>query len=161
MEQILSIPDLRPSDESRRGRFYQEWAEPQGWADVAMVPLERSATSSAYLNVARHESSGMVDDEMRLRLALIVPHMRRAMSICKTIESKEAETATFADIFDGLNTGLFVVDANCGIVHANTAGKDILGTGDFLRSFGGRLAAGNASADHPYPDASAGNGKPG
>ena len=132
IEQILSIPDLLPYDEFRRGRFYREWAEPQGWTDVAMIALERSATSSAYLNVARHEGSGMVDDEMRLRLSLIVPHMRRAMSISKTIDSKEAETATFADIFDGLNSGLFIVDANCGIVHANTAGKDILSTGDWV-----------------------------
>ena len=156
IEQIISVPDLVPYDEFRRGRFYQEWAEPQGWVDVAMVALERSATSCAYLNVARHQASGMVDDEMRLRMALIVPHMRRAMSICKTIESKEAETATFADIFDGLNTGLFVVDANCGIVHANTAGKDILRTGDFLRSIGGRLAAGDASVDQRLREAVAG-----
>src|SRR5260221_8846318 len=157
MEQILSIPDLRPSDESRRGRFYQEWAEPQGWADVAMVALERSATSCAYLNVARHQCSGMVDDEMRRRLALVVPHMRRAMSISKTIESKEAETATFADIFDGLNAGVFILDANCGIVHANTAGKDILSTGDFLRSTGGRLVAGDTQADQTLREAVAGN----
>jgi DNA-binding CsgD family transcriptional regulator len=156
IEQIISVPDLVPYDEFRRGRFYQEWAEPQGWVDVAMVALERSATSCAYLNVARHEGSGMVDDEMRLRLALVVPHMRRAMSICKTIESKEAETATFADIFDGLNTGLIVVDGNCGIVHANTAGKDILSTGDFLRSIGGRLAAGDAIVDQTLREAVAG-----
>ena len=156
IEQILSIPDLGPYDDFRRGRFYQEWAEPQGWADVAMVTLERSANSCAYLNVVRHEASGMVDDEMRLRLALVVPHMRRALSICRTIESKEAETATFADIFDGLNTGLFVVDANCGIVHANTAGKDILSTGDFLRSIGGRLAAGDAIIDQTLREAVAG-----
>jgi DNA-binding CsgD family transcriptional regulator len=156
IEQILSIPDLGPYDDFRRGRFYQEWAEPQGWADVAMVTLERSANSCAYLNVARHERSGMVDDEMRLRLALVVPHMRRALSICRTIESKEAETATFADIFDGLNTGLFVVDANCGIVHANTAGKDILNSGDFLRSIGGRLTAGDAMIDQTLREAVAG-----
>jgi DNA-binding CsgD family transcriptional regulator len=156
IEQIISIPDLVPYDDFRRGRFYQEWAEPQGWVDVAMVTLERSATSCAYLNVARHEGSGMVDDEMRLRLALVVPHMRRAMSICKTITAKEAETATFADIFDGLNTGLFVVDANCGIVHANTAGKDILSSGDFLRSIGGRLAAGDADIDQTLRETVAG-----
>jgi len=58
--------------------------------------------------------AAMVDDEMRLHLGLIVPHMRRAMSISKTIESKEAETATFANIFDGLNAGMIIVDANCG-----------------------------------------------
>src|SRR3982750_652380 len=31
VEQILSVPDIMPYDDFRRGRFYQEWAEPQGW----------------------------------------------------------------------------------------------------------------------------------
>jgi DNA-binding CsgD family transcriptional regulator len=156
VEQILTVPDLVPYDEFRRGRFYQEWAEPQGWVDAAMVALTRTASCCAYLSIARHEASGMVDTEMRRRMGLIVPHMRRAISIYRTIESKEAETATFADIFDGMNAGVILIDANCGIVHANTAGKDILSSGDLLRSIGGRLAAGDASVDQTLRETVAG-----
>jgi len=156
LEQILTVPDLVPYDDFRRGRFYQEWAGPQGWVDAAMVTLTRTAACCAYLSVARRECSGMVDAEMRRRLSLIVPHMRRAMSIHRTIESKEAETATFANIFDGMNAGVFVVDANCGIVHTNAAGKDILSTGDLLRLVGGRLAAGDAQADQTLRETVAG-----
>src|SRR6266545_1918620 len=36
IEQILTVPDLVPYDDFRRGRFYQEWAGPQGWVDAAM-----------------------------------------------------------------------------------------------------------------------------
>jgi DNA-binding CsgD family transcriptional regulator/PAS domain-containing protein len=156
VEQILTVPDLVPYDEFRRGRFYQEWAEPQGWADAAMVALTRTASCCAYLSIARHETSGMVDTEMRRRLGLIVPHMRRAVSIHRTIESKEAETATFADIFDGMNAGVILIDANCGIVHANAAGRDILSNGDLLRSVGGRLAAGDSNADQTLRETVAG-----
>jgi DNA-binding CsgD family transcriptional regulator len=156
IEQILTVPDLVPYDDFRRGRFYQEWAEPQGWVDAAMVALCRSPTCCAYLSVARHEVSGMVDIEMRQRMALIVPHMRRAISIHRRIEAKEAETATFAGIFDGLNSGVIVVDANCGLVHANTAAKDILSTGDLLRLVGGRLAVGDANVDQTLRETVAG-----
>src|SRR5262249_34833667 len=45
--EIVSIPDLVPYDEFRRGRFYREWAEPQGWVDVAVAVLDRSASGSA------------------------------------------------------------------------------------------------------------------
>src|SRR6185503_16239506 len=31
VEQVVSIAELVPYDEFRRGRFYQEWAQPQGW----------------------------------------------------------------------------------------------------------------------------------
>lgn len=156
VEQILTVPDLVPYDEFRRGRFYQEWAEPQGWVDAAMVALTRTSSCCAYLSIARHEASGMVDTEMLRRMGLIVPHMRRAISIYRTIESKEAETATFADIFDGMNAGVIVIDANCGIVHANAAGKDILSSGDLLRSVGGRLAAGDANVDQTLRETVAG-----
>ncbi len=147
VEQILSVTDLMPYDDFRRGRFYQEWAEPQGWADAAMIALVRSPVCCAYLSIARHEASGLVDSEMRRRLSLIVPHMRRAVSIYRTIETKDAQTATFADIFDGMNAGVILIDANCGIVHANAAGRNILSSGDLLRSVGGRLAAGDANVD--------------
>ena len=39
--QIVSIPDLVSYDEYRQGRFYQEWLRPQGWADAAIVMLEK------------------------------------------------------------------------------------------------------------------------
>src|SRR5690348_16157257 len=41
--QIVSIPDVLPYDEFRRSRFYREWAQPQGWIDVAVAVIEKSA----------------------------------------------------------------------------------------------------------------------
>src|ERR1041384_3675358 len=49
LAEIVSIPDLMPYDEFRRGRFYREWAEPQGWVDVAVAVLDKSASGSADL----------------------------------------------------------------------------------------------------------------
>jgi DNA-binding CsgD family transcriptional regulator len=147
IEEIVSIPDLVPYDEFRQGRFYREWARPQGWVDAASAVLEKSASGCAYLSVARNEASGMVDGEMRRRMALVVPHVRRAVLIGRAIDLKQSEAATFADILDGLSAGLFLIDSNGRIVHANAAGHDILATGDFLRSTGGRLVAGDAQVD--------------
>ena len=158
--QVVSIPDLVSYDEFCRGAFYLDWARPQGWVDATFVALERSEFSCAYLGVARDEARGMVDDEMRRRMALVMPHVRRAVLIGKTIDFKRAEAATFADILAGLNTGLLLVSANGELVHTNPAGKDILNTGDFLRLAGGRLSAGDAHVDQILRDtlAAAGNG---
>src|SRR5262249_35985647 len=134
IEQIVSIPDLVPYEEFRRGRFYREWAEPQGWVDVAVTVLDRSAGGCAYLSMSRDRETGMVDATMRERLALVVPHVRRAVLVGKAIEFKQAETATFMDVLDGLSVGLFLIDANGRIVHANAAGSEMLGAGDPLRS---------------------------
>jgi DNA-binding CsgD family transcriptional regulator len=57
-------------------------------------------------------------------------------------------------------SGMFLVDANARMVHANTAGHAILTAGDFLRLAGGRLAAGDPEIDHAFRDVliAAGNG---
>jgi DNA-binding CsgD family transcriptional regulator len=141
VQQVVSIPELVPFDDYRQGRFYQEWAHPQGWGDVASAVLDKSAQATTFLNVVRSETSGMVDQEMRRRMALVAPHARRAVLIGKAIERKADETATFIDILDGLSAGVLLVAVDGRIIHANAAGRGILRADDVLRSIGGRLAA--------------------
>ena len=147
VEQVVSAADLVPYEEFRRGRFYREWARPHGWVDVANVVIEKSTTSCTFLSIARDEASGMVDDEMRRRLALIIPHVRRAWLVGKTIDLGQAEAACFSDILDGLSAGLILVDGIGHVVHTNAAGNAILATADFLRTIHGRLIAGDAATN--------------
>jgi DNA-binding CsgD family transcriptional regulator len=145
--QVVSVPDLLPYDEFCQGRFYQEWARPQGWVDAAVAMLEKTADGCAFLSMARDEAGGMVDDEMRRRMRLIVPHVRRAVLIGRTIDFKQAEAETFAEVLDDLSFGLFLVDARGLLVYVNAAGNEMLAAGDLLRSTCGRLVAGDAHVD--------------
>jgi DNA-binding CsgD family transcriptional regulator len=145
VERVVSTADLVPDEEFRRGRFYREWARPHGWVDVASAVIEKSTTSCTFLSVARHKASGLVDDEMRRRMALVIPHVRRGLLIGKTLNLKQAEAACFSDILDGLSAGMVLVDVHGRIVHANAAGNAILDAADFLRAAGGRLVASDAS----------------
>jgi len=145
VERVVSAADLVPSEEFRRGRFYREWARPHGWVDVASAVIEKSRTSCTFLSVVRHEASGLVDDEMRRRIALVIPHVRRGLLIGKTLNQRQAEAVCLSDILDGLSAGMILVDACGRIVHCNTAGNAILEAADFLRRAGGRLVAGDAA----------------
>jgi DNA-binding CsgD family transcriptional regulator len=138
--QVVSIPDLLHYDEYRQGPFYQEWLRPQGCVDVANVVLEKSSSNCAVLLTVLPGAS-MLDNEMRRRIAQIVPHVRRALFINKTIDSRQSEAATFAATLDGLSAGIFLVDADCRLVHANTAGHDMLRADDCMGSIGGQLVA--------------------
>ncbi len=147
--QVVTIPDLVSYDEYRRGPFYQEWLQPQGWLDTASVVLEHSGASPAIILVAiPNKAKGMVDDEMRRRIALIAPHARRAVLIGKSMDRKRTEAEAFAESLDGLSAGMFLVDAKGWIVHVNAAGRDMLYEGDLLRSIGGRLVTRNSHIDH-------------
>jgi DNA-binding CsgD family transcriptional regulator len=97
--------------------------------------------------VFRSERDGIVDDETRHRMRLIVPHIRRAVLIGRMFDLKAAEAATFADTLDGLSVGMCLVDAGGRIVHANAAGYAIISAGDILRSVSGRLVARDAEVD--------------
>jgi DNA-binding CsgD family transcriptional regulator len=153
IEQIVSIPDLVPYEEFRAGRFYREWAQPQGWIDAANAVLEKTATSCAYLTVLRSEASGMVDVEMRRRMGLIVPHVGRAVRTGKVIDLRHAEAATFADILDGLSPAIFLVDVEGHIVHGNAASRSMLDSGDLVRAVHNRLTATDAQIEQALSDA--------
>jgi PAS domain-containing protein len=104
-------------------RFYKEWARRQGIVDFVSAVLDKSVTSAALFGVFRYERDGIVDDEARRRMRLIVPHIRRAVLV------------------DGLNAGMFLVDAAGRIVHTNPTGQAIIGASDFLSAVDGRLVA--------------------
>jgi DNA-binding CsgD family transcriptional regulator len=83
---------------------------------------------------------------MRRRMALVVPHVRRAVLIGNVIDLRMAEAASFADTLDGLSASMFLVDDNARIVHANISGHLMFSRGSVLRSSGGRLLANEAEA---------------
>ncbi len=144
--------DVMSYDEFRRSRFYREWVKPQQLVDCINVVLDKSATSIAIFGVFRHARQGVVDDESRRRMRLIVPHIRRAVLIGRVVDLQTAEAATFADTLDGIAAGMFLVDESGRIVHANAAGRALLAAGEILRAAGDRLAAVNPEADQSLLD---------
>src|SRR5262249_38788254 len=119
----------------------REWGAPQGYIDFAQVTLEKTATALAAFHVIRHERNGRADEELRRRVRLLVPHFRRAILIGKVIDLHKVEAGAFADTLDGLTAGMFIVDGDGRIVHANARGRVILAEEDVLTRLGGRLSA--------------------
>jgi len=126
IEQIVSIPELVPYDEFCRGRFFREWMEPQGWVDAANCVLEKSALSCSFLTIIRSEEQGAVDDEMRRRMALVVPHVRRAHLIGRMLEIERVRAAALTCVLDGLSAGMFLIAVDGTLMHANSAGHAML-----------------------------------
>src|SRR5215468_5440676 len=134
VEKPVAVADIMSYAEFLETRAYQEWGRPQGLVDVLNVALEKTATSAAMYCVFRHERDGQVDDEMRRRMRLIVPHLRRAVLIGRVIEFKTAEADGLADTADGISASMFLVDASARIVHANASGHAMLAQGSILRA---------------------------
>jgi DNA-binding CsgD family transcriptional regulator len=81
-------------------------------------------------------------------------------TIARMFDLKVAEAATFADTLDGLDAGLYLVDAEARLIHANAAGQVILDARDILHEIRGHLAACDPTANQTLRDvfAAAGQG---
>jgi DNA-binding CsgD family transcriptional regulator len=108
-------------------------------------------------NAAQVDESTSSGDGAR-HIASIAPHAHQMLLISKTADLKQSEASALADTLNGLAAGIFLVDAGRRIVHANTAGHDILRADDFLRSIGGQLVARNTQANRTLDQVFADNG---
>ena len=145
--EVFSTVDVMPYDDFIRTRFYREWVRPQGLVDCANVIREKSETSYSSFCVFRHERNGLVDSEMRQRLLLLAPHVRRAALIGKAIEFNAVEAKVFKDLIDTLSVAVYLIDSSGRVVHENTAGRLMLDTGEILASISGRFMTRNEQAN--------------
>lgn len=141
IEQPISTVDILDYEEFKQSRFYLEWARPQGIVDFLTAPLEKRGGWAAMFGVFRHKRHGLVDNAMRERMALVVPHIRRAVLIGRVIEEGTKQAASFVDAFDGLSASMFLVDAEGRVMHANAAGTALLNSRTVLTIRGERLLA--------------------
>jgi DNA-binding CsgD family transcriptional regulator len=159
---VFNTFDVVPRSEFVQTRFYHEWMLPQGMVDTVATNLEKSVTSVAALAVIRGKRDGLVDDEARRRMRLIVPHMLRAASIGHLIGKHQMEKAALADTLGRIAAAVFLVDATGCIAFANEPGQAMLAKGKLLRDGRGRLAAVEPQANRTLQDAfaAAGRGDP-
>jgi DNA-binding CsgD family transcriptional regulator len=159
----VSTTDVIAYDEFLDTRIYKEWAQPQGVADFITAALDKTATRGVFFGVFRHERNGLVDEDVRRRMRLIVPHMQRAALVAQVIDLKTTQAATFAATLDGLSAGVFLVDARGWIVHANVSARALLADGVVTQGVSGRLTFRDAHATRILGDAflAAGNGDAG
>ncbi len=127
--------------EFRASRYYQEWFRPKGLLDTMHSVLERSSMHFSLLSCARFEAQGYSGPQDLERMALIAPHVRRAIAICHLMDMKTFEVSRFVTLVDRLSAAVVFTDQTGRIVHANTAAEKMLDAGALIRRRSGRLAA--------------------
>jgi DNA-binding CsgD family transcriptional regulator len=142
LEEPFSITDVVDPERYRQTAFYREWSGPQQIVDLLAAPVSRDSYAATIFGVVRHERDGLVDDLMRHRMRLLVPHIRRAVALTDLVGAPRAGELT--DVLDGLSTGVFLADAEGRVLHSNAAGAELLADGAAVRSRNGRLSP----ADH-------------
>jgi len=152
VEEAHWVPDILPRDEFCRTRFFREFVSPQGFMDGLFANVDKSTTGCALVSLMRRMTDGLVDDELRRRFALVVPHVRRAVLIGKVIDHHKVEAAALADALDGLSSAMMLVDGDGRIIHANASGHAMIAEENVLRAPNGSLRTFEPKTDQTLLD---------
>jgi DNA-binding CsgD family transcriptional regulator len=138
----------------------RQWLKQPNLGDRDKAGPEETVTRRPFREADGDRAQNVVDAAMRRRLALVVPHVRRAVLIGKMIDRRLAEAAMFAGAVDGIGAGIFLLGAGAHIAHANAAAHALLRAADLLRTVSGRLIAANTTTDRSLREALTAAGGP-
>jgi len=127
---VTTDEDIIPRSELFKTRFYKEWLEPQGITGALSVNLEKGVARASLINI---RTSVPATKEMRRRLAVLVPHLQRAVTIGRLFDQSKAAEQALAETLDRVEAAVFFVDAKAGITFANDMAKKMLSEGTLVR----------------------------
>ena len=141
MDQPLVTSRLASAARYAASPFFQEWGRPQGYIDVVQINLMRTPSRLSGLALGRHESEGAIEDRDIELMRLLVPHLRRAVTISNVLDVQAIEKARMAETLDALKLGVVLAGEDSRILHANRAAEEMMRDGGPLRDRGGVLRA--------------------
>ena len=144
---IITSNDVVPDARLRESRFFKEWLGPQGFVDCVGAILEKSWTTLAAFVVFTNAQYGPVDEAARRRMALIIPHIQRAVAIGRTLDLQSVANENFANTLDALPAAVYLLDASGAVLHANRSGIALRARDEILRASGDRLRASDPLVD--------------
>ena len=135
---VTSSADIMPRSEFIETRFYKEWVKPQGLEDALSVNLEKGVARVALINI---RTQSVPDRAMHERMAVLVPHLQRAVAIGRLFDRTKAAEQTLTTMFDHVEAAVFLVDGGGEISFANEPARELMSEGKLFRAAGKSLRA--------------------
>jgi DNA-binding CsgD family transcriptional regulator/PAS domain-containing protein len=135
-----------PSDYLESSPYVQECIKPQGIVDIMMYFLMHTPTRFSVFGMARHERQGIITEREIELGGLLLPHIRRAVTISNVLDARAIERSRMAEALDALRCGVVLTDSRGAILHANGSAQHMLREGGPVQGTGGVLTAKAPSA---------------
>lgn len=141
---IVSGETFLPNAALERTEFYNDFLAPQGifWCRSALLALEPSGPS--YVTVMRPRASPDFAARDEQLLASLLPHLRTALMLQRTIGDLRLRATMLEDAVDALGVGVVLVRSDGRVAHVNRRAEELLRATPALRIAHGRLR----SSDH-------------
>jgi DNA-binding CsgD family transcriptional regulator len=125
---------------------YFQASRKRGIVDVMQFILINDAAHFANFAVTRHERKGVVTGREIAFGKLLLPHLRRAVTISTMLDVRTIEGFRMAQALDALRCAVLLTNENGAILHANRTAEQMLRGSGPIRSAKGVLEANLASA---------------
>jgi DNA-binding CsgD family transcriptional regulator/PAS domain-containing protein len=129
------------SDFLERMPYVQRCLKPLGVVDIMHLFLMYTPTHFSELVIGRHQRFGVITDREIELGALLLPHLRRAVTISNVLDVRTIERARMAEALDALRCGVILTNGEGAILHANRSADQMLRNGAAVQGTGGTLSA--------------------
>jgi DNA-binding CsgD family transcriptional regulator/PAS domain-containing protein len=126
--------------------YFQEWVKPAGIVDMMVFFLMRTPIHWSGFGVGRNERQGIITEREIELGKLLLPHLRRAVTISKVLDVRTIERARMAEALDALRCAVVLTNEHGTILHANRSAEHMLREGGAVQSVQGILQATAPSA---------------
>lgn len=121
--------------------YVQCCLKPLGIIDIMHQFLVHTPSHFSELVIGRHQRHGLITDREVGIMALLLPHLRRAVTISNVLDVRAIELARIAEALDAVRCGIVLTNGDGRILHANRAAEHMLRNGTAVLAKGGVLSA--------------------
>jgi DNA-binding CsgD family transcriptional regulator/PAS domain-containing protein len=156
MQDVASFPSLDephlmsrhiPPADAAKSPYIQQCLKPNGICDIINYFLMHTPSRFAGFAIGRHERQGIFT-ERELELGkVLLPHLRRAVTISNVLDASTIERSRMAELLDVMRCAVLLTDERGAILYANRSAERMLCDGTLVRSANGVLRAKAPAAD--------------
>ncbi|MDZ5697995.1 LuxR C-terminal-related transcriptional regulator [Chelativorans sp. M5D2P16] len=130
-----------PPERLAASPYVQRCLKPQGITDITHFFLMYTPTHFSEMVVFRHQRQGLMTDREIAIGKLLLPHLRRAVTISRVLDARAIERERMVQALDALACGVVLTDERGAILHSNRAAERMLCEGAAIRESRGVLEA--------------------
>jgi DNA-binding CsgD family transcriptional regulator len=146
MTKILSSMNLIADEELERSEFYQDFLKKIDVFYVVGTVFPIADGELGVLGVHRPKEVGNYDENDKIRLQTLLPHLRAALQIRRRFLNAGIQQRAALAALERVGLGTLVVDATGQIIYSNAEADSLLRVGDAIRLVGGKLAVATRAA---------------
>jgi DNA-binding CsgD family transcriptional regulator/PAS domain-containing protein len=128
---VLELQSDEPHVVSRLPRgyplpFFSGELKPRGFVDIMTCFLSNTPAHFSFIGIARLDGQGVFTDREIALGSLLLPHLRRSITISGILDARAIEKARMTETLDAFKCGVVLTNRSGSILHANRSAERMM-----------------------------------